>query len=216
VQPTLTPAQVKAKLQSTARAFPTTGSSVTNPVPGVCQAASTAQQQYCYCTTAVCGAGMLDARAAVAVQAAISLTTTTPTAGQDVALTSSSVLGIGQSATYFWTLVSAGTTGAAIRSVTNAAAVVLRPTAAGAFTLQLTTTDNLGNVSVATTVITVAAAVTPPASAPAATSSSGGGALGAGWLLLLLTSVLALAATAYRERLRRARVSAADRPSRRR
>jgi len=216
VQPTLTPAQVKAKLQSTARAFPTTGSSVTNPVPGVCQAASTAQQQYCYCTTAVCGAGMLDARAAVAVQAAISLTTTTPTAGQDVALTSSSVLGIGQSATYFWTLVSAGTTGAAIRSVTNAAAVVLRPTAAGAFTLQLTTTDNLGNVSVATTVITVAAAVTPPASAPAATSSSGGGALGAGWLLLLLTSVLALAATAYRERLRRARVSAADCPSRRR
>lgn len=217
VQPTLTPAQVKAKLQSTARAFPTTGSSVTNPVPGVCQAASTAQQQYCYCTTAVCGAGMLDARAAVAVQAAISLTTTTPTAGQDVALTSSSVLGVGQSATYFWTLVSAGTTGTAITSVTNAAAVVLRPTAAGAVTLQLTTTDNFGNVSVATTVITVAAAVTLPASAPAATSSSGGGgALGVGWLLLLLTSVLALAATAYREPLRRARVSAADHPSRRR
>ena len=217
VQPTLTPAQVKAKLQSTARAFPTTGSSVTNPVPGVCQTASTAQQQYCYCTTAVCGAGMLDARAAVAVQAAISLTTTTPTAGQDVALTSSSVLGIGQSATYFWTLISAGTTGTAITSVTNAAAVVLRPTAAGAVTLQLTTTDNFGNVSVATTVITVAAAVTLPASAPAATSSSGGGgALGDGWLLLLLTSVLALAATAYREPLRRARVSAADHPSRRR
>ena len=215
VQPTLTPAQVKAKLQSTARQFPTSGSSVT-PAPGICQAASTTQQTYCYCTTAVCGAGMLDARAAVAVQAAISLTTTTPTAGQDVALTSSSVLGIGQSATYLWTLVSAGTTGAAITSVTNDAAVVLHPTAAGAFTLKLTTTDNVGNVSVATTVITVVAAAATPASAPAAASSSSGGALGVEWLLLLLTSVLALAASAYRERLRRARVSAADRPSRRR
>ena len=223
VQPSLTPAQVKAKLQSTAKAFPTTGSSVTNPAPGVCGPPTATQQQYCYCTTAVCGAGMLDAHAAVlavnGVQAAISLTTTTPTAGQDVALTSSSVIGVGQSVTtYLWTLVSAGTTGATITSATNAASVILHPTAAGAFTLRLTTTDNGGNVSIATTVVTVAAAaaVTPPASAPAATSSSGGGALGVGWLLLLLTSVLALAATAYRERLRRARVSAADRPSRRR
>ncbi len=221
VQPTLTPAQVKAKLQATAKAFPTTGSSVT-PAPGVCAAASATQQQYCYCTTAVCGAGMLDAHAAVlavnGVQAAISLTTTTPTAGQDVALTSNSVIGAGQSVTtYLWTLVSAGTTGATITSATNAAAVILHPTAAGAFTLRLTTTDNAGNVSVATTVVTVAAAavVTPAGSAPAATASGGGGALGVEWLLLLLTSVLALGATA-RLRRTRASVSAADLPSRRR
>jgi serine protease len=222
VQPSLTPAQVKAKLQSTAKAFPTTGSSVT-PNPPVCTAASATQQQYCYCTTAVCGAGMLDAHAAVlavnGVMAAISLTTTTPTAGQDVALTSSSVTNAGQSiATYLWTLVSAGTTGATITSASNAASVILHPTAAGTFTLQLTTTDNGANVSTATTTVTVAAAaVAPPASTPAATpSSSGGGALAIGWLLLLLSAVLALAATAHRERQRRARVSAAARPSRRR
>ncbi len=224
VQPTLTPAQIKSKLQATARPFPTSGSSVvTNPPLSQCQPVSATQQQYCYCTTTTCGAGMLDAHAAVlavnGVQAAISLTTTTPTAGQDVALTSSSVIGAGQSVTtYLWTLVSAGTTGATLTSATNAASVILHPTAAGAFTLQLTTTDNGGNVSIATTVVTVAAAavVTPSASAPAATSSSGGGALGVEWLLLLSTSVLALAATASRARLRRARVSAADRPSRKR
>ena len=222
LQPSLTPAQVKAKLQATARAFPTSGSTVAT---GVCGAPTSAQQQYCYCTTSTCGAGMLDAHAAVlsvsGVQAAISLTTTTPTAGQDVALTSSSVVvGTGQSITgYAWTLVSAGTTGATITSATNAASVTVRPTAAGAFTLQLATTDNTGNVSTATITVTVAAAAvaTPPASsAPVATSSGGGGALGVVWLALLASAVLALAATARLERARRARVSAAGRPSRRR
>jgi serine protease len=222
VQPSLTPALVKAKLQSTARAFPTTGSTVV-PNPPVCAAASTTQQQYCYCTTAVCGAGMLDAHAAVlavsGVQAAISLTTTTPTADQDVALSSSSVVGANQSiASYAWALVSAGTTGATITSATNASSVTVRPTAAGTFTLQLTTTDNAGNVSTATINVNVAAAAAaPPASTPAATpSSSGGGALGVVWLALLASAVLALVATAGVERLRRARVSAAGRPSRRR
>jgi serine protease len=221
VQPSLTPAQVKAKLQATARPFPTTGSTI-SPDPGVCGAVSTMQQTYCYCTSAVCGAGMLDVHAAVAsvagVMAAISLTTTTPTAGQDVALASSSVVQAGQSiATYLWTLVSPGTTGATITSATNAASVILHPTAAGTFTLQLTTTDNAGNVSTATTTVTVAAAAAAPASTPATTtSSSGGGALGLLWLALLLCSVLALTATARLERLRRARVNAAGHLSRRR
>ncbi len=220
LQPSLTPAQVKAKLQSTARPFPTAGSSVT-PNPPVCPAAST--DGICYCTTATCGAGMLDTHAAVlavsGVQAAISLTTTTPTAGQDVALTSSSIVGPGQSvASYAWTLVSAGTTGATITSATNAESVTVRPTAAGSFTLQLTTTDNAGKPSTATITVAVAAVavVTPLASAPAATSSGGGGALGVAWLALLASAVLALAAAARAERLRRARVSAAGRTSRRR
>ncbi|HEV7574637.1 MAG TPA: S8 family serine peptidase, partial [Caldimonas sp.] len=81
-QPTLTPAQVKAKLQASARPFPTTGGVADAPV---CPARSPISSG-CYCTTSTCGAGMLDARAAVqavsGVQASISLTTTTPTAGQ--------------------------------------------------------------------------------------------------------------------------------------
>lgn len=219
LQPSLTPAQVKAKLQATARAFPTTGSSVAT---GTCGAPSGIAQQYCYCTTAVCGAGMLDAHAAVlsvsGVQAAITLTTTTPTAGLDVALTSSSIVGPGQSvASYAWTVVSAGTTGATITSATNAESVTVRPTAAGSFTLQLTTTDNAGKPSTATiTVVVAAVAVMPSASTPVATPSGGGGALGVAWLALLACAVLALAATARAERLRRARVSVDGRISRRR
>ena len=111
VHPSLTAAQVKAKLQSSARPFPTTGGSTASIT--TCTQSSTSQDE-CYCpnpgpgVTTLCGAGMLDARAAVqavsGVQASISLTTTTPTAGQAVSLTSNSVLNAGQSiASYAWT-----------------------------------------------------------------------------------------------------------------
>jgi serine protease len=149
---------------------------------------------------------MLDAHAAVqavsGVQASIALTTTTPTAGQDVALMSSSTVGAGQSiVTYAWTILNAGTTAATITSATDASAVVVRPTAAGVFLLQLATTDNTGFVSTTTLSVTVAGppVVTPPAATPAATSSGGGGALGIGWLVLLLAAVLSLALISARE-----------------
>ncbi|HSC62507.1 MAG TPA: S8 family serine peptidase [Caldimonas sp.] len=202
--PSLTPAQVKAKLQSTARPFPTTGGTAgiqacVAPVAGV-------DQGECYCTTSTCGAGMLDAHAAVVavsgVQASISLTTTTPTANQDVALTSNSPLNPGQSiASYAWTILNAGTSGAAIIGANDGASVVVRPTASGVFVIQLTTTDNTGFVSTTTLSVSVVGPVTPPASAPeAAPSGGGGGALGVGWLLLLLAAVLSLAGVAARER----------------
>jgi serine protease len=218
-QPSLTPAQVKTKLQSSARPFPTTGGTAAIPT---CTAPGSAAQDECYCTTSTCGAGMLDAHAALlavsGVQAAIALTTTTPTAGQDVALDSSSVESAGHTiASYAWTILNAGSSGATISSAANAALVTVRPTAAGTFLIQLSTTDNLGFVSTATLSVVVAApvVVTPPASVPPATSSGGGGgggALGVVWLLLLLTAVLALALTPRRAR--QARLSAADRSSR--
>ncbi len=129
VQPSLTPGEVKADLQSSARPFPTTGgTSATGAAPiATCVAAtSTAPQDECYCPTpsaggaSLCGAGMLDAHGAVlaalsAVQARISVGTATPTAGLAVALSSSSLVPAGQSiASYQWTITSAGTTGAAI------------------------------------------------------------------------------------------------------
>ena len=204
--PSLTPAQVKAKLQSSARPFPTTGGTAgiqtcVAPVAGV-------DQGECYCTTSTCGAGMLDAQAAVlavsGVQASISLQTTTPTAGQAVALVSNSALNPGQSiATYAWTILNAGTSGATITSATNADSVVVSPTAAGSFVIQLATTDNSGFVSTTTLSVAVIAPVTPPASTPTPAQSAGGGgggALGIGWLLLLLAAVVSLAFTAARER----------------
>ncbi len=75
VQPTLTPARARALLQSTTRPFPTTGSfnDDGSPVPQ-CQApqpigTTQIDQAECYCTTATCGTGMLDAGAAVAAAA---------------------------------------------------------------------------------------------------------------------------------------------------
>jgi serine protease len=203
VQPSLTPAQVKARLQSSARPFPATGGTAGIPV---CTTSSTSQDE-CYCpnpapgVTALCGAGMLDAGAAVAaagLQANISLTTTTPTANQAVNLTSTSVAGPGRTiATYQWSILNAGTTGATISPPNGGASVVVTPTAAGAFLIQLTVTDDLGAASTTTLSVTVISdMVTPPASTPAgSTSGGGGGAIDAGWLVLLLGAVAALAAT---------------------
>ncbi|HTP98502.1 MAG TPA: S8 family peptidase [Casimicrobiaceae bacterium] len=65
VNPALTPAQVTSKVQSTARAFPTgapacdtSNDPISNPVPS-------SQWKLCTCTTALCGAGIIDAGAAV-------------------------------------------------------------------------------------------------------------------------------------------------------
>jgi serine protease len=72
--PALTPAQIKSALQSSARAFPTevTDSQTGQQLP-VCQVptSTSGDQLECICTTSTCGAGLLDASAAVA--AALSL-----------------------------------------------------------------------------------------------------------------------------------------------
>ena len=67
VDTTLTPAEVRSLLRSSARAFPTSGADAGTPQ---CHAPDGNEQDECYCTTSTCGAGMLDARAAVAAAAA--------------------------------------------------------------------------------------------------------------------------------------------------
>ena len=70
-KPTLTPAEVLATLRASARPFPTTGGSDSDGAPTPqCVAPRPAgspqvDQGECYCTTSTCGAGMLDAGAAV-------------------------------------------------------------------------------------------------------------------------------------------------------
>ncbi len=133
VQPSLTAAQVKATLQATARPFPTTGGSASIPT---CVAPGGTAQDECYCTTSTCGAGMLDAHAALlavnGVQAAISLTTTTPTTDQAISLTSSSAESAGHTiVSYAWTILNAGSSNAAITSAANAASVTVTATGRG-------------------------------------------------------------------------------------
>ncbi|OYY65995.1 MAG: hypothetical protein B7Y51_02120 [Burkholderiales bacterium 28-67-8] len=70
VQPSFNPDEVRQLLRTSARAFPTTGDA---PGVGLCQAPTVdangfaVEQFECYCTTSTCGAGMLDAGAAVAL-----------------------------------------------------------------------------------------------------------------------------------------------------
>ena len=207
VKPSLTPAQVRATLQATARAFPTTGGSA--GIAAVHGADAGVDQLECYCTTSTCGAGMLDAHAAVVaaigVQAQISVTT----ADADRRPAGDDHLHLGdrrrpESPPTLWAIVSAGTTGATITGANNADTVTVTPTAAGSFTISLTTTDNNGYVSTASTAVTRRGGAAG-AAAERSGGGGGGGALGVGWLMLLLSAVLALAAVARFERRRAAR-----------
>ena len=71
-QPTLTPLQVRLLMEATARPFPTTGGDNGDgtvvpqcTVPQYDSAGNPVDQLQCYCTIDACGAGMLDAGAAV-------------------------------------------------------------------------------------------------------------------------------------------------------
>ena len=79
-QPQLSVEEIIATLKRTARPFPTTGAdNGTDPAPiPICRAPDGTDQTQCYCVTGLCGAGMLDA--AAAVQAVIS-----PTSPEEVA-----------------------------------------------------------------------------------------------------------------------------------
>ena len=74
-QPSLTPERVSVLLRSTARPFPTTGGDLGAATP-VCRpplftpTGEPIDQLECYCTTGTCGAGILDAGAAVSAASA--------------------------------------------------------------------------------------------------------------------------------------------------
>lgn len=196
VQPTLTPAQVKALIQGGARPFPTSGADAGTPqctAPRFTSGNVPIDQDECYCTTANCGAGMLDARAAVRSAAAgliasIGATPSAPQADQAVTLSATvAALVAGRSQTgVSWTLVDGGGIVSAFEAVSGNQATV-RPSAAGSFTVAITVTDNNGTQSTTSQRVTVAAA----SSGGGGSGGGGGGALGGGYLLALLAAVVA-------------------------
>lgn len=197
-QPVLRPTEVAAFLRSTARPFPTTGGDNGDGTPVTqCVAPNpigTAQfdQLQCYCTTAVCGAGMLDAGAAVQLAAVgvlprITLTPGNPLSGQTLTLgATTSIVPSGRTITgYQWAIVNGGGIVTSFLGATDGSSASIRPSAAGQFSVSLTITDSSGAQATSTSNIGV--------TAPALTSSSGGGgALGAGWLLALLAACVVL------------------------
>ena len=196
VDPTLQPAQVKSALQAAARPFPTGGADADVVA---CRAPGAVEQIECYCTTTTCGAGLLDAAAAVArVQAtAVPLPTArivipggSLSVGQSVVLDASTSAAQGGRtiATYQWSLVSAAGV-VSLAAPTDGASVSVQALAAGTATISVTVTDSAGATGTTSASITVVAGnVTVDGSG----GGGGGGAFAPGWAVALAAAVLAL------------------------
>jgi serine protease len=194
VQPSLTPAGVRAGLQASARAFPSGGvAGDPNPIEA-CHAPDNREQLQCYCTSSTCGAGLLDAgaavRAAIGIRVVIGVSPAPPIAGQALTLSGTgSTVASGRSiAGWQWSLIDAGGTGSVFVGSTSSAAATLQPAAGGTVDVRLVITDDRGVAVAAQQSISVPAPPQPPAAA-----ASGGGAMAGHWLLALLLAVVAIA-----------------------
>jgi serine protease len=172
VNPSLTPAQIRTALRNTARAFPTTGAGAGVTV---CHAPNGTVQDECYCTATTCGAGMLDASAAVASvfpanAPAVPISASAASVGVGAAITldgTAATVAAGRTGTYEWTV----TGPAAFTSATNGATATLVPSAPGTVTATLTVRDDMGLQSSARATIAVSGPPSPvitPASASVA------------------------------------------------
>lgn len=209
--PNLSNAQVIDILKSTARPFPTV--SDTSPQPPHCTAPSASvTQDECICTTATCGAGMLDAGAAVTAAQALSTGAATnytwPTAV--VSQTSPSVT-IGQAFTLDGSTSQPGSSGVAVTykwSVpdgdtfitlggSTSSTVVVTGASVGTGKVQLSVTDPTSGISTNTTVnVSVTAAPTTTGGG----GGGGGGAANPAWLAALAVAGLLLGSRARRAR----------------
>jgi serine protease len=166
-RPQLTPAEVISTIKRTARAFPTLGgdNGPDDPTPvGQCRAPDGTDQFQCYCTTALCGAGMLDSGAAVAAVLGVAAppvgvvvaSTPMPAVGTSVTLDGSS--SSRSVVAYQWSILS-GAPLAAFASSTTDPRVLLNTTDTGVLKVGLMVTDASGATSTAETTIRV---VSPP------------------------------------------------------
>ncbi|MGC4027975.1 MAG: S8 family serine peptidase [Steroidobacteraceae bacterium] len=188
VNPALTPAALTARLRATARPFPT-------GFPGVSACPASNPDDECICSTSVCGAGMLDAAAAVGEALR-------PTAAAQVngVVGPARVLtldGTGSGAaagrnlvSYTWTVVSTagGAVMPSISSANQASAAVESPTR-GSYTLRLTIADNHGATDSADVTVTASGSTDSSNSPPA---KSGGGGSNTPVSLLLLGMLLCI------------------------
>lgn len=197
--PSLSPANVLSILQSTARAFPTTGGGAGAPV---CPAQEPITGE-CYCTTATCGRGMLDARAAV-IAAGLSsqpraLIFSTPAIvlpGTDAVIDgSTSVGGNGTNITeYQWSFATPGDNGgiAQIIGPDNGSTVTVRTIGEGTYKIRLFVRDLNNGTDTRQMTVTATTPVVQQPGNPSTGSGGGGGALSWPWLLALLMALVLL------------------------
>lgn len=192
-RPSLTSTEVLSLLKSTARPFVSTGATA-----GIaqCRAPTSTVQDECYCTTSTCGAGMLDAAAAVAAAKSlngatvtIAATPSSAVAGQVITLSAAgSTLGAGRSVvSYAWTLVDGGGVVSGFSSASNGVSTTMTASAAGTVSVKVELTDDLGVKYSASSSVNVAAApvTTPPTTQSSSGGGGGGGAFSALWVALL-------------------------------
>jgi serine protease len=163
----LSPATLRSLLQASARSFPSSGAA--SGVAACRSNSNAAQTSECYCTTSTCGAGMLDAGAAVA--AALGSTASTPVAAPVAAISGSSsalregdtalldgsgsTAGSGRSLVrYAWQLDS-GSAQLALMGDTDGSSVTVQALATGSAVLRLTVTDSAGQSASSTLAITI-------------------------------------------------------------
>ena len=171
------------------------------------------QDAECLCSTAVCGAGMLDIGAAVAAaQRPAAVATVRGQVGVGRSLTldgTASTAASGRAlASHAWTVLSAS--GGARTPVLNApaaASTTLLSPESGSVTLRLTVTDDLGASDTADVTIDAASsggASSSTAPPPVTPPSAQGGGGDAGLPLLVLLAALQVATTMRRGRRARA------------
>lgn len=212
----LAPALVIARLKQSATPFPTTSNST--PAPPVCHVPTSSadvQLAECICTTQTCGAGMLDASAAVgAAQRPIAFIAVpaSVTGGQMISLDGalSSAACNRSLASFAWTVQSSSGPPPTITGSDQATATVQAP-ASGNFVLRLTVNDSQGAQDFADVTVTATSASTtaiaplagaacptvitiPQTPATPPTPNRGGGGGGE----ILLVDLLALAAALAR------------------
>jgi len=195
-RPQLQPQELSALLQASARAFPTSGAgNDENGQPvALCRAPDGRDQLQCYCRVGLCGAGMLDAAAAVQATAGalarIALQPAAPVVGDTLHLSAADSLPAeGRNiASYAWTLASNPGVVADPGSVLGGPAVELQALAAGTLTVRLVVTDDGGHSASVQRSIVVA----QDAAEPVASGGDGGGGSSVWWAALLGLGVAAL------------------------
>jgi len=190
--PTLTAQQVRSILQSTTRLNPSKAGVTACAEPSSNALYQTQPQGTCICTSETCGAGMLDAGAAVKavvagsqlfalIEGMPSVVNFDPTSTTATAITligSAFRAGPGGAvaasvSTYRWALGS-GSTIAWMPTMTGTASQVFRVSGAGTFTVRLTVTDANGLQATSAQTLTVEA-VSPSSGGSGGTSGGGTG-----------------------------------------
>jgi serine protease len=214
VNPALSPAQYSAVIMGTANPFPTSSTTTTN----ICRVPTTfAQGEECICTTATCGAGMLNTSAAVnalsapfgVIQAPATIDVNTNISID--ARTSFDTSG-SQVMTYQWSVLNV--TGA-MPTIANPASgnTTLQVSGTSNFTLRLRVTAANGTTDDTDFSMATVASTSPPPQTPIGSGGGGGGGGAFDWWLLLL-GLLPLALPGPRKRKpARVRGRQAPRPS---